>query len=127
MCIPTRTYLTCNNDKPWVTAKLRQLRQAKEQCRSLTPEGPTQNYRSCNRFLFQINAVLLHFLFSFINKIILKMCLSFYEILGGSTTVFNNDNNKNTQINIQIKHKASKSSVKNYTVMQYIICLILQY
>ncbi|KAK3546682.1 hypothetical protein QTP70_031390 [Hemibagrus guttatus] len=30
MCIPTRTYLTYNNDKPWFTAKLRHLRQAKE-------------------------------------------------------------------------------------------------
>ncbi|KAL0199177.1 hypothetical protein M9458_007717, partial [Cirrhinus mrigala] len=30
MCIPTKTYLTYNNDKPWFTAKLRQLRQAKE-------------------------------------------------------------------------------------------------
>ncbi len=30
MCIPTRTRLTYNNDKPWFTAKLRQLRQAKE-------------------------------------------------------------------------------------------------
>ncbi len=30
MCIPTRTHLTYNNDKPWSTAKLRQLRQAKE-------------------------------------------------------------------------------------------------
>ncbi|KAL0150724.1 hypothetical protein M9458_053947 [Cirrhinus mrigala] len=30
MCIPTRTYLTYNNDKPWFTAKLRQLCQAKE-------------------------------------------------------------------------------------------------
>ncbi|KAL0153147.1 hypothetical protein M9458_051543, partial [Cirrhinus mrigala] len=30
MCIPTTTYLTYNNDKPWFTAKLRQLRQAKE-------------------------------------------------------------------------------------------------
>ncbi len=30
MCIPTRTQLTYNNDKPWFTAKLRQLRQAKE-------------------------------------------------------------------------------------------------
>ncbi len=30
MCIPTRTHLTCNNDKPWFTAKLRQLCQAKE-------------------------------------------------------------------------------------------------
>ncbi|KAL0158529.1 hypothetical protein M9458_046605, partial [Cirrhinus mrigala] len=28
--IPTRNYLTYNNDKPWFTAKLRQLRQAKE-------------------------------------------------------------------------------------------------
>ncbi len=30
MCIPTRTHLIYNNDKPWFTAKLRQLRQAKE-------------------------------------------------------------------------------------------------
>ncbi len=30
MCIPTRTHLTYNNEKPWFTAKLRQLRQAKE-------------------------------------------------------------------------------------------------
>ncbi len=30
MCIPTRTRLTYNNDKPWFTAKLRQHRQAKE-------------------------------------------------------------------------------------------------
>ncbi len=30
MCIPTGTRLTYNNDKPWFTAKLRQLRQAKE-------------------------------------------------------------------------------------------------
>ncbi len=30
MCIPTRTHLTYNNDKPWFTAKLRKLRQAKE-------------------------------------------------------------------------------------------------
>ncbi len=30
MCIPTRTPLTYNNDKPWFTAKLRQLLQAKE-------------------------------------------------------------------------------------------------
>ncbi len=30
MCIPTRTHLTYNNAKPWFTAKLRQLRQAKE-------------------------------------------------------------------------------------------------
>ncbi len=30
MCIPTRTHLTYNNDKPWFTAKLRQVRQAKE-------------------------------------------------------------------------------------------------
>ncbi len=28
--IPTRTYLTLYNDKPWFTAKLRHLRQAKE-------------------------------------------------------------------------------------------------
>ncbi len=30
MCIPSRTHLTYNNDKPWFTAKLRQLHQAKE-------------------------------------------------------------------------------------------------
>ncbi len=30
MCIPTRTHLTYNNDKSWFTAKLKQLRQAKE-------------------------------------------------------------------------------------------------
>ncbi len=30
ICIPTRTRLTYNNDKPWFTAKLRQFRQAKE-------------------------------------------------------------------------------------------------
>ncbi len=30
MCIPTRTRSTYNNDKPWFTAKLRQLRQAKD-------------------------------------------------------------------------------------------------
>ncbi len=30
MCIPTRTHLTYNNDKPWFTAKLRQLHLAKE-------------------------------------------------------------------------------------------------
>ncbi len=29
MCIPTRTHLTYNNDKPWFTAKLRHFRQAK--------------------------------------------------------------------------------------------------
>ncbi len=29
ICIPTRTHLTYNNDKPWFTAKLIQLRQAK--------------------------------------------------------------------------------------------------
>ncbi len=30
ICIPTRTYVTFNNDKPWFTAKLTLLRQAKE-------------------------------------------------------------------------------------------------
>uniref|UniRef100_A0A7N8WMP4 Reverse transcriptase domain-containing protein n=1 Tax=Mastacembelus armatus TaxID=205130 RepID=A0A7N8WMP4_9TELE len=29
MCIPTRTFLTYNNDKPWFSGKLRQLRKAK--------------------------------------------------------------------------------------------------
>ncbi len=33
MCIPTRTHITYNNDKPWFTAKLSQLRQAKEDAR----------------------------------------------------------------------------------------------
>ncbi|KAF3707088.1 hypothetical protein EXN66_Car000261 [Channa argus] len=33
MCIPTKTYLTFNNNKPWFTAKLSQLRQAKEDAR----------------------------------------------------------------------------------------------
>ncbi len=30
MCVPTRTYLTFNNDKPWFSTKLKQLCQAKE-------------------------------------------------------------------------------------------------
>ncbi len=30
MCIPTRTFLSFNNDKLWFTGKLKQLRQAKE-------------------------------------------------------------------------------------------------
>ncbi len=30
ICIPTRTFLSFNNDKPWFTGKLKQLRQAKE-------------------------------------------------------------------------------------------------
>ncbi len=30
MCVPTRTSLTFNNDKPWFSTKLKQLRQAKE-------------------------------------------------------------------------------------------------
>ncbi len=30
MCVPTRTYLTFNNDKPWFSTKLKQLRLAKE-------------------------------------------------------------------------------------------------
>ncbi len=34
-CIPSRSHLTYNNDKPWFTAKLRQLHQAKEDaCRN---------------------------------------------------------------------------------------------
>ncbi len=41
MCIPTRTHLTYN-DKPWFTAKLRQLRQAKEDA-----------YRNGNRVLYK--------------------------------------------------------------------------
>ncbi len=42
MCISTRTHLTYNNDKPWFTAKLRQLRQAKEDA-----------YRNGNRVLYK--------------------------------------------------------------------------
>ncbi len=30
MCMPIRTHLTYNNDKPWFTGKLRQLCQAKK-------------------------------------------------------------------------------------------------
>ncbi len=30
MCVPTRTYLTFNNDKPWFSTKLKPLRLAKE-------------------------------------------------------------------------------------------------
>ena len=30
-CVPTRTRVSYNNDKPWFTAKLRQLRLAKEE------------------------------------------------------------------------------------------------
>ncbi len=30
MCIPTRTFLSFNNDKPWFTGKLKQLCQAKK-------------------------------------------------------------------------------------------------
>ncbi|KAI2648520.1 putative RNA-directed DNA polymerase from transposon BS [Labeo rohita] len=40
-CVPTRTYLTFNNDKPWFTAKLRHLHQAKEDA-----------YRKGNRVLY---------------------------------------------------------------------------
>ncbi len=42
MRIPTRTHLTYNNKKPWFTAKLRQLRQAKEDA-----------YRNGNRVLYK--------------------------------------------------------------------------
>ncbi len=42
MCIPTRTHLTYNNDKPWFTAKLRQLHQAKEDA-----------YRNANSVLYK--------------------------------------------------------------------------
>ncbi len=42
MCIPTRTHLTYNNDKPWFTAKLRQLHQAKEDA-----------YRNGDRVLYE--------------------------------------------------------------------------
>ncbi|KAL0152423.1 hypothetical protein M9458_052146 [Cirrhinus mrigala] len=42
MCVPTRTYLTFNNDKPWFSAKLKQLCQAKEDA-----------YRSGNKALYK--------------------------------------------------------------------------
>ncbi len=42
MCIPTRTCLTYNNDKPWFTAKFRQPCQAKEDA-----------YRNGNRVLYK--------------------------------------------------------------------------
>jgi len=42
MCVPTRTYLTFNNDKPWFSTKLKQLHQAKEDA-----------YRSGDRALFK--------------------------------------------------------------------------
>ncbi len=29
-CVPTRSYLKLNNDKPWFSTKLKQLRRAKE-------------------------------------------------------------------------------------------------
>ena len=31
MCMPTKTFCTFKNNKPWFTAKLRQLRQGKEE------------------------------------------------------------------------------------------------
>lgn len=31
MCVPTKTFCTYNNNKPWFTARLRQLRRAKEE------------------------------------------------------------------------------------------------
>ena len=40
-CIPTRTFLSCTNDKPWFTGKLKQLRHAKEDA-----------YRSGDRVLY---------------------------------------------------------------------------
>ncbi|KAL0165807.1 hypothetical protein M9458_037651, partial [Cirrhinus mrigala] len=42
MCVPTRTYLTFSNDTPWFSAKLKQLRQAKEDA-----------YRSGNKALYK--------------------------------------------------------------------------
>ncbi len=41
MCIPTRTFLSFNNDKLWFTGKLKQLRQAKEDA-----------YRSVDKILY---------------------------------------------------------------------------
>ncbi|KAI3372758.1 hypothetical protein L3Q82_022715, partial [Scortum barcoo] len=41
MCVPTKTFLTYNNNKPWFSPKLRQLRQAKEEA-----------YRSGDRILY---------------------------------------------------------------------------
>ncbi len=42
ICVPTRTYLTFNNDKPLFSTKLKQLRQAKEDA-----------YRSGNKALYK--------------------------------------------------------------------------
>ena len=42
MCVPTKTFRTFNNNKPWFTARLRQLRQAKEEA-----------YRSGDRVLYR--------------------------------------------------------------------------
>ena len=41
MCVPTKTFRTFSNNKPWFTAKLRQLRKAKEEA-----------YRSGDRILY---------------------------------------------------------------------------
>ena len=41
MCVPTKTFHTYNNNKPWFSGKLRQLRQAKEEA-----------YRSGDRVLY---------------------------------------------------------------------------
>ncbi len=41
ICMPTRTYVTFNNDKPWLTANLRHLRQSSEDA-----------YRSVDRILY---------------------------------------------------------------------------
>ncbi len=41
MSIPTKTFLSFNNDKPWFTGKLKQLRHTKEDA-----------YRSCNKILY---------------------------------------------------------------------------
>ncbi len=43
VCVPTRNYLTFNNDKPWFSTKLKQLRQAKEDA-----------YRSGDKALYKL-------------------------------------------------------------------------
>ncbi len=44
ICIPTRTFLSFNNDKPWFTGKLKQLRQAKEDAYRSGDKKPKINY-----------------------------------------------------------------------------------
>ncbi len=52
MCVPTRTYLTFNNDKPWFSTKLKQLSLAKEDA-----------YRQCSNYTVDFGGA--HFFFFF--------------------------------------------------------------